>query len=312
MDNNSADTQELRPAYLGIPTFMRRPVTRDVSQADVVVMGIPFDSGATSYRNGARFGPRKIREASLLMWGYNRHFDVSPLEHLIVIDFGDIDVDPTNIDTTLGLIATEVDRAISAGATVIALGGDHSITLPILRSYAAKKGPLALVHIDAHLDTEHGSIEHGTPFRHAAREGLLNTNAWIQIGIRGPGTHPQEINEAKELGAEVLEIDECFEIGIPAVIRRIHERIGNRQVYVSLDIDAVDPAFAPGTGTPEVGGFSSHQMLQLVRGLRGLDFAGFDLVEVNPPYDSSDITSILAANIIFEYLSLLAIKQTSR
>ena len=142
MDKNSADSEELMPAYLGIPTFMRRPVTRDVSQADVVVMGIPFDSGATSFRNGARFGPRKIREASLLMWGYNRHFDVSPLEHLNVIDFGDIDVDPTNIDTTLGLIATEVDRAISAGATVIALGGDHSITLPILRSYAAKKGPL--------------------------------------------------------------------------------------------------------------------------------------------------------------------------
>lgn len=197
---------------------------------------------------------------------------------------------------------------VDAGTTVIALGGDHSIALPLLRSHAAKFGPLALVHFDAHVDTGQDELDHGTPLRHAVYEGLVNTKAWVQVGIRGPVSYPLEVEEARELGAEVMDIDECFELGIPSVIRTIRERLGNQPTYVSLDIDVVDPAYAPGTGTPEVGGLTSFQILQLVRGLQGLNLVGFDLVEVSPPYDSAEITSILASNLIFEFLSLLAVR----
>ena len=307
MDEEKPTNNAALPAYFGIPTFMRRPASREFDGIDVVVMGIPFDGGATSFRAGARFGPRKIREASLLMWGYNRFFKVAPLDVLKVVDYGDVSVEPVSLETTIKLISADVGKVLAAGPTVIALGGDHSIALPLLRSHAAKFGPLALVHFDAHVDTEQDRLDHGTPFRHAVNEGLINTKAWVQVGIRGPVSYPQEVEEAKQLGALVLDIDECFNMGIPLVIQTIQKRIGNHPTYVSLDIDVVDPAYAPGTGTPEIGGFTSYQILQLVRGLRGLNFIGFDLVEVSPPYDSAEITSILAANLVFEFLSLLAV-----
>ena len=299
--------------FAGIPSFMRRPATRDLAGVDVAVVGVPFDSG-TSYRSGTRFGPRKIREASLMLWGYNNPLAVKPLDALKVIDYGDVDVIPPSIVDTYQNVESEVGAILHAGATVISLGGDHSISLPLLRAHARKFGPLSVVHFDSHpdtWDTEFGGrpYSHGTPFRRALEEKLINPAGYIQVGLRGPTSGARDWQEARDLGVRVITLDEAAALGVPAVIAAIHETVKG-PTYVSLDIDAADPAFAPGTGTPEVGGFTSHQLLQLVRGLRGLDLVGFDLVEVCPPYDHGDITAILAANLAFEYLSLIALRRT--
>jgi agmatinase len=243
------------------------------------------------------------------MWGYNHHHRIAPLDTLKVRDYGDVDVTPVNIETAHKAITDEVLSILNQGPKVIALGGDHSVSLPLLRAHAAIHGPLALVHFDSHNDTSDRLYDHGTPFRHAILEGLVDTDAYIQIGIRGPGDHENERKYARDLGARVMTIEESFELGVPKILEIVHQMMERRKVYVSLDIDAVDPAYAPGTGTPEVGGFTSFQMLQLVRGLRGLNLVGFDLVEVNPGYDSGDITSILAANLAFEFLSLIAVQK---
>ena len=298
-------------AYAGVPTFMRQTPTRDLTGVDVAIVGVPFDSGATSFRGGTRFGPRKIREASLALWGYHHIHGVSPTEALTIADYGDVEIEMAYIEKTMGLITAEVGAALAQGPMVVALGGDHSISLPLLRAQAAKHGPLAVVHFDAHTDVEPGSYEHGTVFRHAIEEGLIDPSAYIQVGIRGSLYFPDDLNVARRLGVRVLTIDDCFEMGIPAVIEAIRETVGGRKVYVTLDIDATDPAFAPGTGTPEPGGFTSYQMLQLMRGLKGLDLVGMDLVEVSPPYDHADTTAILAANLVFEYLCLVALNRAS-
>ncbi len=297
------------PAFAGIPTFMRQPASRELAGVDAAIVGVPFDGGTTSFRGGTRFGPRKIRELSLIMWGYNHHHQVAPLEMLKLRDYGDVDVSPVDIQAAHQAIETEVGAVLAQGPTVIALGGDHSISLPLLRAHAAHHGPLALVQFDSHCDTSDRLYDHGTPFRHAVQEGLVDRDAYIQVGIRGPGDHAAEREYARDLGARVLTIEQAFEIGVPRVVETIREMVAGRKVYVTLDIDAVDPAYAPGTGTPEVGGFTSFQMLQLVRGLAGLNLAGFDLVEVSPAYDHGDITAILAANLAFEFLSLLAVKK---
>lgn len=309
---NLAFGAHLQP-FAGIPTFMRRPAGRQYDQIDVVVMGVPFDGG-TSYRSGTRLGPRKIREASLMLWGYNNVQKIAPLDWLNVMDYGDVNVIPVSIEATMTEIEREVGAVLAAGPTVITLGGDHSITLPLLRAHAGRHGPVAVVHFDSHPDTwesEYGGqlCSHGTPFRRAIEAGLIDTSAYIQVGIRGSTSGPDDLAEARQLGARVVTIDELFEMGVPAGIALIRQLVGNRPTYVSLDIDAVDPAFAPGTGTPEVGGLSSYQILQLVRGLRGLNFIGFDLVEVNPAFDQGDVTAILAANLAFEFLSLLALQR---
>ena len=293
-------------AYAGIPSFMRRPATRELEGVDVAIVGVPFDSGAISFRSGARLGPRRIRELSLIIWGYNPVLRVAPLDVLSVVDYGDVAVDQVDIAATMQAITAETGQVVQQNVTVVALGGDHSITLPLLRAHAQRYGPLALVHFDSHCDTEVGGYQHGTPFRHAVSEGLIDTEAFVQVGIRGPLFGGDEVEDSRRLGARVLTIDDCFEQGIPTVIQTIRQVVGDRPAYVSLDIDAVDPAYAPGTGTPEVGGFNSYQIVQLVRGLQGLHLVGFDLVEVSPPYDSADITAILAANLVFEFLSVLA------
>lgn len=308
----SAFGAELQP-FAGITSFMRCPVTRDLTGVDVAVVGVPYDGG-TSYRSGARFGPRKIREASLMLWGYNNPLAVKPLDALEVIDYGDADVIPPSIVDTYQNVESEVGAILHAGATVISLGGDHSISLPLLRAHARKFGPLSVVHFDAHpdtWDTEFGGrpYSHGTPFRRALEEKLINPAGYLQVGLRGPTSGARDWQEARDLGVRVITMDEAAALGVPAVIAAIRETVKG-PTYVSLDIDAADPAFAPGTGTPEVGGFTSHQLLQLVRGLRGLDLVGFDLVEVCPPYDHGDITAILAANLAFEYLSLIALRRT--
>jgi len=300
--------------FSGIPTFMRQPASRDLEGVDVAVVGVPFDSG-TSHRSGTRFGPRKIRESSLLLWGFNTVMGIAPAKELKVVDYGDIEVIPVDIRSTMEAITNEVATILSQETLPISLGGDHSITLPLLRAHAAQFGPLAVIHFDSHPDTWNSEFgdhpySHGTPFRRALEEQLIDPEAYIQVGIRGPVSDSFDLDEARELGAQIITIIEAFEVGIPTVINRIQEIIGKRPVYVSLDIDSVDPAFAPGTGTPEVGGFSSYQMLQLVRGLQGLNLVGFDLVEVSPPYDHSDITSILAANLVFEFLSIIALMKS--
>jgi agmatinase len=313
---NPAYGAHLEP-FCGIPTFMRQPASRELEGIDVVIVGVPFDSG-TSYRSGTRFGPRKIREASLILWGFNAVLGVAPADALKLVDYGDVEVIPVDIAATMQAVTTEVSAILQQGVTVVSLGGDHSIALPLLRAHAARFGPLAVIHFDSHPDTwrsEFGEhpYSHGTPFRRALEEELIDTDAYLQVGIRGSVSAPSDLDDARQLGAQILTIDKAFEMGIPKVVKTIRDCVGDRPVYVSLDIDSVDPAYAPGTGTPEVGGFTSYQMLQLVRGLKGLNLVGFDLVEVSPPYDCGDITAILAANLTFEFLSLLALaKQRKR
>lgn len=310
MNENPAFGANLQP-FMGIPSFMRLPVTRDLAGVDAAILGVPFDSG-TSFRSGTRFGPRKIREASLLIWGHNSTLNITPLKTLNVVDYGDVSVIPTSIEHTMSAITRTAAEIIAAGTTLITLGGDHSIALPLLRAHAQKHGPLSLVHIDAHLDTWEAEFEavpysHGTPFRYALQEGLIRKDEYMQIGIRGPVSGENDYEDARSLGARIVTIHEVMEKGIPEILKEIHARMKG-PVYVSVDIDSADPAYAPGTGTPEVGGLTSYQLLQLVRGLHGLNLIGFDLVEVSPPFDHSDITAILASNIVFEYLSLLALK----
>lgn len=311
MKDNPAFGADLQP-FMGIPSFMRLPVTRELDGIDVAVMGVPFDSGV-SYRSGTRFGPRKIREASLTLWGHNPTMNVTPTKALKVVDYGDVSVIPTSIEHTMAAVTEAASQVLNAGATLISLGGDHSITLPLLRAHARKHGPLSLVHVDAHIDTWEAEFEavpysHGTPFRHALQEGLVRKDEYMQVGIRGPVSNAHDYADAAALGARTVTIHEVFQKGIESTLEEVHRRMKG-PVYVSIDIDSADPAYAPGTGTPEVGGLTSYQLLQLVRGLRGLDLVGFDLVEVSPPYDHSDITAVLASNIVFEYLSILALKK---
>ncbi len=301
--------------YAGIATFARAPYRPEPVPVDVAILGVPYDS-STSYRSGTRFGPRSIREQSLLLWGYNNALQVKPLEVLRVVDAGDVDVVPPSIIETHQAIETHIRRWMDVGAQVIAVGGDHSLSLPALRAQAAKYGPLALIHFDAHPDTwdseyPNQKYSHGTPFIRAIEEGLVDTAAYVQLGIRGPTAGPGDYQDALRLGAKMITLDDFRRIGLEASIQRLRETVGDRPVYVTLDIDCVDPAFAPGTGTPEVGGLTSWEILQLVRGLAGLKLVGGDVVEVSPPYDHAGITAILAANLIFELLSLLALQRQS-
>ncbi|KYF75848.1 agmatinase [Sorangium cellulosum] len=298
--------------FAGITSFMRRPVTRDLAGVDVAVVGVPFDGG-TSYRSGARLGPRRIREASVMLWGYNNALDVKPLDVIEVVDYGDVNVIPPSLAETMANIEAEVGAALTAGATVLALGGDHSVTLPLLRAHARRFGPLGVVHLDAHPDTWHREFDehpysHGTSFRRAIEEKIIDPSRYVQVGLRGPTPEAVDWQWARERGVRAITMDDVAELGLPAVIRTMREVLRG-PIYVSLDVDAADPAFAPGTGTPEVGGFTSREMLRLVRGLRGIELVGCDVVEVSPPYDHGDITAILAANLAFELLSLMAVRR---
>ncbi len=296
--------------YQGIATFGRQPYSQEVAGADVAILGVPFDA-SVSYRSGTRFGPRAIREQSLLLWGYNNAQQVAPFQSLKIVDFGDVDVVPVDIIATHQAIESTAHDILAVGCRLLTLGGEHSVSLPLLRAHAAKYGPLAVVHFDAHSDTwdeEYPGYKysHGTPFRRAVEEGLIDTARYVQIGIRGPTGSANDYADALRCCARLITFDEAAARGVQDVLAEVRQLIGDKPLYVTLDIDAVDPAFAPGTGTPEVGGFSSHQMLQLVRGLHGLNLIGCDLVEVAPPFDPSQITAILAANLAFEFLSLWA------
>jgi agmatinase len=298
------------PRFSGVRTFMRLPNVQDLQNADVAIVGAPFDTGA-SFRVGARFGPEGIRSASHLLRPYNPSQDVSVFEHLSAIDYGDVPVVPGFIEESYERIAEGLEEVHRAGVVPIVLGGDHSIALPELRAAAAVHGPLALVQFDSHADTWDAyfgkKYNHGTVFRRALEEGLLVPEHSIQVGMRGSLYDSGDLAASGELGFDLLTTDAVRKLGMEETIARIRERVGETKAYVSFDVDFVDPAFAPGTGTPEVGGFSSREAQQFVRGLAGTQVVGCDVVEVYPQYDGpGQVTALLAANVAFELLSLIA------
>ena len=300
------------PRFSGVRTFMRLPNTQDLENADVAIVGAPFDTGAT-FRAGARFGPEGIRSVSHLLRRYNPSLGVVIFDHLSVIDYGDVPVVPGFIEASYAKISEGLETIHLAGVVPIVLGGDHSIALPELRAAAAVHGPLALVQFDSHPDTWDSYFgqkhTHGTPFRRAVEEGLLDTSRAIQVGMRGSIYDEGDWNDAREMGFDLVPTDEVRKLWIPAMIERIRERVGDAKTYVSFDVDFVDPAFAPGTGTPEIGGFTSREAQEFVRGLAGLDIIGCDVVEVYPAYDPAGITALLAANVAHEFLSLIALRR---
>jgi agmatinase len=300
------------PRFSGVRTFMRLPDVQDLENADVAIVGAPFDTGAT-FRAGARFGPEGIRAVSHLLRPYNPSLDVVIFDHLSVIDYGDVPVVPGYIEESYRRIAEGLEPIHRAGVIPIVLGGDHSIALPELRAAAAVHGPLALVQFDSHPDTWDAYFgqkhTHGTPFRRAVEEGLLRPERSIQVGMRGSIYDMGDWDDARELGFDLVPTDAVRKLGIEETVARIRERVGDAKVYVSFDVDFVDPAFAPGTGTPEIGGFTSREVQEFVRGLAGLDLVGCDVVEVYPAYDPAQITALLAANVAHEFLSLVALRR---
>jgi agmatinase len=303
-----ADWQDA-PRFAGPYAFMRAPLSRDLSRADVAIVGAPFDLGV-NHRPGARHGPRAIRSASAQirqhpmtaadLWG--------PFHTLRLIDYGDVNIVPSYVEENLDRIRDTLAPVFAAGVTPIVLGGDHTITLPVLRACAATHGRVSLVHFDAHPDywqpPEGRPYHHGTVFRIAHQEGLIDLDASVQIGIRGT-ISMAIVEECRAAGFHLLTADEFAGQGVAATVAQVRARVRG-PVYVSLDIDAADPAFAPGTGTPEVAGLSSRELVQTVRGLQGLPIVGFDIVEVSPPFDHAELTSLLAANLAYEFLEVCA------
>ena len=299
------------PRFAGIRTFMRAPHTTDLAGVDAAVYGIPFDT-ATSFRTGTRYGPEGIRSASALLRPYNPALDVNVVETLSIVDYGDAPVSPGNTERTYGQIEEALEPILDAGVFPLALGGDHSITLAELRPLARKHGPLALVQLDAHGDTwdEYFGQKffHGTTFLRALEEGLIEPAASVQAGLRGSLYGPDDIDSARELGFTVLSCDELRELGPAGYGVLVRERVGTRPVFLSFDVDVLDPAFAPGTGTPEVGGLATAEALSFLRALRGIELVGADVVEVSPPYDGTgQQTALAGANVAYELLSLKAL-----
>ena len=293
---------------------MRLPHQTDLAGVDVAMLGVPYDSG-TSYRSGARLGPREIRNQSSLIRPYSYFQKISPFETLTIVDAGDVDAPPVGIEPAYAAIESGVTRILDAGATPLVVGGDHSISLPCLRAVAKKHGPLALVQFDAHIDTWGdyfgGKYFHGSPFRRAIEEQVIAPAQYVQVGIRGPMYgEDEDFKYQREQGVTTLDIGMVKRDGIAKTIARVKEIVGDRPLYVAFDIDSVDPAFAPGTGTPEVGGLSSYEAQELVRGLAGLTLVGCDVVEVAPQFDGpGQITALLAANIMFELLCVIALSR---
>ncbi|MCZ6473960.1 MAG: agmatinase [SAR324 cluster bacterium] len=298
------------PKFAGVRTFMRMPHVRTLEDVNFVVVGIPFDD-ATTFRSGARFGPEGIRSISAMIRPWHPVHDIDVFEHLSGVDYGDVAVVPGDVEATCEKTARDFQAIAAAGVTSFAMGGDHSVTLGELRGLCAVHGPLALVHFDAHVDTSEGNYgrkyDHGTPFRRAAEEKLVETSRSIQIGIRGGRAGPEYYQQSRDMGYEVIAMHEFEQLGVAAVLERIHKRVGDMQCFITIDIDAVDPAYAPGTGTPEVGGFTSREILNLVRGLKGLNIKGGDVLEVIPAIDTGEITAYLAANLLYEMICLQAL-----
>ncbi|MEV4112006.1 agmatinase [Nonomuraea sp. NPDC049695] len=308
MNQGPVDSSQV-PRFAGLATFARLPRLDQVERADVAVVGVPFDTGV-SYRPGARFGPAAVREASRLLRPYHPGLDVSPFERAQVVDAGDIAANPFDIGAAIESIEGAAD---SIDARLVAIGGDHTIALPLLRSVARKHGPVALLHFDAHLDTWDtyfgAEYTHGTPFRRAVEEGLLDTEALSHVGIRGPLYGKKDLEDDRRLGFGIVTAADVLRRGLDEVIDVLRQRIGERPLYVSVDIDVLDPAHAPGTGTPEAGGLTSRELLEILRGLAGRNLIGADVVEVAPAYDHAEITSIAASHVAYDLVSLLAMQE---
>ncbi len=299
------------PRFSGIATFMRLPHVKDVARVkvDIGLIGVPWDGGTTN-RAGARHGPRQIRDMSTLMRNVHHVTRIKPFELCRCADLGDVAVNPIDLDDTLERVEKFYAKVADAGVLPLTAGGDHLITLPIMRAIARER-PVGMVHFDAHTDTWDRyfgdyTYTHGTPFRRAIEEGLLDPKRTVQIGIRG-GLYSESDNKwGDEQGIRVIHIEEFYEMGVEAVIAEARRVVGDGPTYVSFDVDGLDPVYAPGTGTPEIGGFNTFEAQQMLRGLRGLNLVGGDVVEVAPPFDPSGNTALVGATMMFEILCLLA------
>lgn len=300
------------PRFSGIRTFMRLSYQPEIQRHDFVILGVPFDTAA-SYRAGTRFGPEAIRRISSLLRPANVYHRVRPSDILDGVDGGDVMTIPGNTAATHQNITAHVKAWAEQGTVPIVLGGDHSITLPELRALSSVHGPLALLHFDAHGDTWDNywgeKYTHGTPFRRALEEGIIDPSRSVQIGMRGTVYHPDDIEEARSLGFLVITADEMRIIGVRETMRRALERIGGAKTFLTFDIDFLDPAYAPGTGTPEIAGFTSAEALDMLRQLTDVHLVGCDLVEVLPALDPAEVTALTGASIVFEFLSLLALQK---
>jgi guanidinobutyrase len=296
------------PRFGGIATFMRLPGTTPPSDLDVAVIGVPLDIG-TSNRPGARFGPRGIRGESVLIRPYNMATRAAPFDSLRIDDTGDVATNPFNLLDAVARIEQHVDALLADDVITVSMGGDHTIVLPILRAMRKRHGPVGLVHVDAHTDIndtmfgEH--VTHGTPFRRAVEEGLLDCDRVVQIGVRATGYAADDFDWSREQGFRVVQAEECWHRSLTPLMEEVREQVGGGPVYLSFDIDGLDPAFAGGTGTPEVGGLTTIQGIEIIRGCRGLDLVGCDLVEVAPAYDPTGNTALVAANLLYEMLCVL-------
>ena len=299
------------PRYAGPDTFARLPRLSDVGSAAVAVAGIPFDSGV-SYRPGARFGPGSVRAGSKLLRPYHPGLDVEPWTGHQVADAGDLAANPFDLRQAISEVEAGARGLLEAADYLIAIGGDHTIALPLLRATAARHGPVALVHFDAHLDTWDtyfgAPYTHGTPFRRAVEEGVLALDRSAHVGIRGSLYTGTDLTDDRKLGFATVSTTDVARRGVDDAIDRVRDRVGDRPVYVSVDIDVLDPAHAPGTGTPEPGGLTTRELQLILRGLDGLRLAGADIVEVAPAYDHAELTSLAAANLAYELLGLFALQ----
>ena len=299
------------PRYAGINTFARLPMIDEVSNVDVALVGIPFDTGV-SYRPGARFGPNHVRDSSRLLRPFNPSVSKEPFATQQVVDAGDIAVNPFHIDEALRQIEHGSRSLHERAGRLISIGGDHTIALPLLRTMAAKHGPISVVHFDAHLDTWDSyfgeDYTHGTPFRRASEEGLIDREGSMHVGIRGPLYSSKDLDQDKSLGFEIFSSIEFDDLGVKGAIEKIQARVQNRPMYVSIDIDVLDPSHAPGTGTPEAGGMTSRELLAVIRSFANLNIVGADVVEVAPAYDHAQMTGVAASHVIYELLSAMAPK----
>jgi guanidinobutyrase len=296
------------PRFGGPATMMRLPAQATAAGLDACFVGVPLDIG-TSNRSGTRFGPRQIRAESALLRPYNMATRAAPFDSLQVADIGDVPTNPYDLKKSVAIIEGAYDAILAQDCRPLTLGGDHTLTLPVLRAMRKRYGPVGLIHVDAHADVNEAMfgepVAHGTPFRRAVEEELLDTRRVVQIGLRGTGYAADDFDWPRRQGFRVVQAEECWHKSLAALMAEVREQVGGGPVYLSFDIDSLDPAFAPGTGTPEIGGLTVMQGLEIVRGCRGLDLVGGDLVEVSPPYDPAGTTALVGANLLFEMLCVL-------
>jgi guanidinobutyrase len=296
------------PRFAGPATMMRLPSATSAEGLDACFVGVPLDTG-TSNRAGARFGPRAIRAESCLLRPYNMATRAAPYDSMQVADIGDVAINTFNLRKSMDIVTEAYDEILAYGSVPLTMGGDHTIVLPILRAMKKRHGALGVIHVDAHADvndTMFGEkIAHGTPFRRAIEERLIDGNRVVQIGLRGTGYTAEDFDWSRSQGIRVVQAEECWYKSVAPIMDEVRAKLGNGPVYLSFDIDGLDPSFAPGTGTPEIGGLTIWQGLEIIRGCRGLDLVGCDLVEISPPYDTSGNTALVGANLLYEMLCVL-------